>query len=229
MNAAQTQPGLARRIVLFDFDGTLTRRDSLFPFLRHALGTTEFLRRLPACLPALTGLALKRLSNQDAKEAVLTRMLAGETLAHLQACGREFAEQRLDRLLRPAGMRRLQSHQANGDTCVLVSASLDLWLQPWAERHGIQAVVSSRLAVDDAGRVTGRLDGTNCRGAAKPAAVAAWLATLPPEEPVDLAAAYGDSAADRPMLELARSGYLLRLGRFRTVHGPDTDSEGHPA
>ncbi|AKJ95537.1 HAD family hydrolase [Thioalkalivibrio versutus] len=218
--SAPTRPGPARQIVLFDFDGTLTRRDSLFPFLRHALGTVEFLRRLPDCLPALTGLALKRLSNQDAKEAVLTRMLAGETLAHLQAKGREFAEGRLDRLLRPAGMRALQAHQATGHDCVLVSASLDLWLQPWAERHGLAGVVSSRLAVDDSERVTGRLDGTNCRGAAKPAAIAAWLATLPPEEPVDLVAAYGDSDADQPMLELARSGYRLRRGRFRRVHGP---------
>ncbi|WP_038051169.1 HAD-IB family hydrolase [Thioalkalivibrio sp. ALJ1] len=227
MSSTPNQSGPARRIVLFDFDGTLTRRDSLFPFLRHALGTGEFLRRLPACVPALTGLALKRLSNQDAKEAVLTRMLAGETLAHLQAKGREFADRKLDRLLRPAGMRALQAHQAAGDECVLVSASLDVWLRPWAERHGIQGVVSSRLAVDDAGRVTGRLDGTNCRGAAKPAAVAAWLATLPPEETVDITAAYGDSTADRPMLELARSGYLLRLGQFRAAHGADT--EKHPA
>ncbi|WP_018950003.1 HAD-IB family hydrolase [Thioalkalivibrio sp. ALMg11] len=213
-------PDDTRRIVLFDFDGTLTRRDSLFPFLRHTLGTPEFLRRLPSCLPALTGLALKRLSNQDAKEAVLTRMLGGETLAHLQAKGREFADRRLDRLVRPAGMRALQAHQAAGHDCVLVSASLDVWLQPWAERHGIKGVVSSRLAVDDAGRVTGRLDGTNCRGAAKPAAIAAWLATLDPETPVDLVAAYGDSAADQPMLDLARSGYRLRRGRFHRVHGP---------
>ncbi|WP_373066965.1 HAD-IB family hydrolase [Thioalkalivibrio sp.] len=209
-----------RQIVLFDFDGTLTRRDSLFPFLRHTLGTSAFLRRLPDCLPALTGLALKRLSNQDAKEIVLTRMLAGETLAHLQARGREFADRALDHLLRPAGMRALQAHQAAGHDCVLVSASLDVWLQPWAERHGVTGVVSSRLAVDDAGRVTGRLDGTNCRGAAKPAAVAAWLATLPPDEPVDLIAAYGDSAADQPLLEMAGSGYRMRRGRFRRVHGP---------
>lgn len=213
-------PEATRRIVLFDFDGTLTRHDTLFPFLRHALGAPAFLRRLPDCLPALTGLALKRLSNQDAKEAVLTRMLAGETLAHLQARGRDFADRGLDRLARPAGMRALQAHQAAGHDCVLVSASLDLWLQPWAERHGLTGVVSSRLAVDDDGRVTGRLDGTNCRGAAKPAAVAAWLATLPPEEPVDLVAAYGDSAADQPLLELARSGFRLRRGRFRRVHGP---------
>ncbi len=68
--------------------------------------------------------------------------------------------------------------------------------------------------------MTGRLDRTNCRGAAKPAAIAAWLATLPPEEPVDLVAAYGDSNADQPMLELARSGYRMRRGRFRRVHGP---------
>ncbi|MGM0554357.1 MAG: HAD-IB family hydrolase [Pseudomonadota bacterium] len=218
--SAPTRPGPARQIVLFDFDGTLTRRDSLFPFLHHALGTVEFLRRLPNCL---TGLALKRLSSQDAKEAVLTRMLAGETLAHLQAKGREYAESRLDRLLRPAGMRMLQAHQAAGHDCVLVSASLDLWLQPWAERHGVAGVVSSRLAVDDTERITGPLDGTNCRGSAKPAAVAAWLATLPPEDPVDLVAAYGDSGADQPMLELARSGYRLRRGHFRRVHGPAVD------
>ncbi|WP_018879574.1 MULTISPECIES: HAD-IB family hydrolase [unclassified Thioalkalivibrio] len=221
MNRNDTRP-----IVLFDFDGTLTRRDSLFPFLRHALGTAAFLRRLPDCLPALIGLALKRLSHQDAKEAVLTRMLAGETLAHLQARGREFADRGLDRLLRPAGMRALRAHRDAGHDCVLVSASLDVWLQPWAERYGLTGVVSSRLAVDDAGRVTGRLDGTNCRGAAKPAAVAAWLATLPPDEPVDLVAAYGDSAADQPLLAMAGSGYRLRRGRFRRVHGPSV--EGAP-
>ncbi|WP_019024528.1 MULTISPECIES: HAD family hydrolase [unclassified Thioalkalivibrio] len=206
-----------QRIVLFDFDGTLTRHDTLFPFLRFALGTPRFLASLPGCLPTLAGFARGRIANQVAKEAVLQRMIGGASLDDLQARGRAFADHVLDRLLRPAGMERLHHHQAAGDTCVLVSASLDLWLRPWAERHGLTDVICSRLAVDDHGYVSGHLEGTNCQGAAKPAAIASWLGRFDPDTPVDLYAAYGDSAGDEPMLQMVTTGYRLRGGRFEPV------------
>ncbi|WP_019626649.1 HAD family hydrolase [Thioalkalivibrio sp. ALJT] len=204
-------------VALFDFDGTLSRRDSLFPFLRFVLGTPLFAARLPACLPPLLGMAAGRLSRQAAKERVLTRMLGGRALADLEAQAQAYAAGPLDRLLRPAGMQRLQWHQARGDTCVLVSASPELYLRPWARRHGIDHVIGSRLAVDAVGRITGQLEGANCQGAAKPPAITAWRAQLGPQVRVEYVAAYGDTAGDRHMLALAREGYLWRAGAFQRV------------
>ncbi|WP_018871998.1 HAD family hydrolase [Thioalkalivibrio sp. ALJ16] len=204
-------------VALFDFDGTLSRRDSLFPFLRFVLGTPAFAARLPGCLPPLLGMAAGRLSRQAAKEQVLTRMLGRHALADLEAQAQAYAAGPLDRLLRPAGMQQLHWHQARGDTCVLVSASPELYLRPWARRHGIDHVIGSRLAVDAESLVTGRLVGANCQGAAKPPAIAAWCEQLSPQVRVEYVAAYGDTAGDRPMLALAREGYLWRSGAFQRV------------
>ena len=110
-------------------------------------------------------------------------------------------------------MARLAAHRAAGDRCVLVSASLDLWLQPWAQRHGFAAVLCSQLAADADGRASGRLAGANCFGAEKVRRLEAWLAGTRPR-----LVAYGDSRGDLPLLDFADEGWRWQAGRFHAHH-----------
>ena len=204
---------MSERVVLFDFDGTLTRHDTLIPFLYHLSGPWRFAWCMLWSLPVLGAYALGWMRNDVAKQRMLGHFLAGRQLAELEQAGQDFAAQALDGMLRPQGMAKLHEHLAAGDCCVLVSASLDVWLQPWAQRHGVQALISSRLETDPAGRVNGRLWQGNCHGEDKVRRVQAWLQG----RDAVITHAYSDSRVDLPMLALARQGYLWRGKGFVLV------------
>lgn len=194
-------------VAAFDFDGTLTRRESFFPFLMHAAGKRRFMRRMPRVLPTLAGYGLGIVANQTAKEQVLSRMLGGMPLEELQRTARDFAHRKLPLLLAPRAMARVLWHQQQGHRCVLVSASLELYLEPWATETGFHDVIATRLAVGEDGTITGKLVGANCYGAEK----ARRLEVLLGPRPSYTLYAYGDSRGDREMLALADHPYFREI------------------
>ena len=192
------------KLALFDFDGTLTRHDTLLPFVRHVVGTRHWITGLIALSPLLLAYRLGLWPNHRAKEALLTHFFAGWSADELQQQGENFATQKLPAMLRPDMMAQLREHQAHGDTCLLVSASLDIYLRTWAQAHGFTEVLCSRLEVAKTaefsnGAITGRLDGANCYGAEKYRRVNEWMAG----RKVTHITAYGDSAGDCEMLAMA--------------------------
>jgi HAD superfamily phosphoserine phosphatase-like hydrolase len=80
-----------------------------------------------------------------------------------------------------------------------VSASIDLYLRPWAERYGFEEILASTLEVDSKGNVTGKLKGKNCCGVEKTKRLTNYLG---PKETYQLYA-YGDSLGDQELLALA--------------------------
>jgi HAD superfamily hydrolase (TIGR01490 family) len=198
-------------VAAFDFDGTLTRRDSLLPFLRHYVGTARFLAMMAAMSPVLAAYLLRAMRNDRAKEAVLRRFLGGEALADVDAAGESFALRRLPALLRAEAFERFTWHKAQGHTCILVSASLIHYLRPWSRRVGFDHVIASRLEIDADRRVTGRLVEGNCYGAEKARRLRSLLATMATRTLF----AYGDSRGDREMLELADHSYYRSMPRVQ--------------
>lgn len=193
------------RLALFDFDGTLTTRDTFVPFLRHVFGSARLLQGLAASSGPLLAYAAGRIANDVAKECVIAHFLQGRQVEDLRAAGSTFATDKLPALLRPQMLEALRAHRDAGDTCALVSASLDLYLEPWARAHRFDAVLCSRLAEDADGRVTGRLEPRNCHGAEKARRIAEWLAGRVPTH----ITAYGDSRGDHEMLALAHTAHWI--------------------
>ncbi|MFX5393220.1 HAD-IB family phosphatase, partial [Acinetobacter baumannii] len=71
--------------------------------------------------------------------------------------------------LRPEAVAKLRGHQKQGHVCVLVSATLALYLRPWARDMGFDEVLATELEVDARGRFTGLLATPNCYGPEKAA------------------------------------------------------------
>ena len=185
-------------VAAFDVDGTLTTRDCVTPFLRRAAGTK--LALTVARHPLSVGAALARRDRDDLKE-LAARALHGIPAAELDRLGEAFAGEIEARLLRTDTVARLRRHRELGDGVLLASASFEAYLVPLARRLGADAVICTRLEVGADGRLTGRLDGRNCRGEEKARRVREWL----DRERLGEAElwAYGDSAADAPFLALA--------------------------
>lgn len=194
-------------VAAFDFDGTLTYRDSLLPFLRFISRPSSFLANSIRLLPVLSRFALGNLDNQSAKEAVLRRFIAGRSDVELQRLGRDFSRQVLPRMLRAEGMDRLLWHQRREHTCVLVSASLDTYLGPWSKQAGFDLIACSRLAFDANGTATGALEGRNCRGSEK----LKRLQGLIPSNSISELYAYGDSDGDRELLAAADHAFMRKF------------------
>ena len=154
-------------VAVFDLDGTLTRGDTLLPFLLFVRGRLGFAARLPLALPVLAAMALRLLSRDRAKELVLRIFLRGLPRAELEERGRAFAAERMPGMIRPKGAEKLAWHLARGHRCTLASASPALYVEPWARAAGFDDVLATELEFGPDGRATGRIEGANCRGAEK--------------------------------------------------------------
>lgn len=186
-------------IAAFDFDGTLTYRDTLIPFLSSIFGMAKVYGKLLFLAPKLSLFPLGLLKRAAAKELILTAFLKGMQKEALEGYALRFATQALSKLVRPEGIKRLEWHLAAGHRCILISANLDLYLNPWGKKAGFQEVVASEIAFDDNLKATGLLKGSNCWGEEK---VRRLKALLGPKENYILYA-YGDSQGDQPLLDLA--------------------------
>ncbi|HYY59877.1 MAG TPA: HAD-IB family hydrolase, partial [Burkholderiales bacterium] len=185
-----------RVVAVFDLDGTLTSRDTLFPFLRLLVGTPAFLARLPLVAVVLAAMALHLVTRRRAKELVLALFLRGCSRAELELRGERFAREHLPGMLRAQAEARLRWHLTSGHHCVLLTASPACYAVPFARAIGFHDVAATELEYDERNCATGHLDGENCHGGEKVRRLEALLG--------DLAAltlhGYGDSAGDRAFL-----------------------------
>ena len=186
-------------VAAFDFDGTLTRHDTLFPYLLYVSGPLKFSINFISLLPTLALYAFGLLRNDIAKTRVLQRFLANKSMHDLQRSATNFAVHKLPGLLRDEAMQRFAWHKQQGHRCVVVSASLELYLRPWANKAGFNDTLGSRLEVLAGDRASGKLLGENCFGAEKMRRLESLLGS---RDGYTLYA-YGDSPGDEALLAAA--------------------------
>jgi HAD superfamily hydrolase (TIGR01490 family) len=202
-----------RQVAAFDFDGTLSYKDSLGPFLQQLCGRAALYRAMATRAPVLAGVAVG-LGNRDAeKERLVGRLLAGRDVDEVRAAGAAYATSlHGGRALRPEMLDRVQWHREHGHEIVIVSASLDVYLEPLAPMLGIDHVLCTQLGVGPGERLDGTLVGGNVRGPEKLRRFRAWAGG----GDVELWA-YGDSAGDRELLAAADHPHRIRR-RGRQPH-----------
>ncbi len=184
-------------LALFDFDGTLTTRDSFLDFLLYSRGKIRVLSGSILLAPFLLAYKMRILSNQKAKELVLQYFFKGWQKKRFQETGCKYGSERVPQLINPGAWNTLQSHLQKGHTVVIVTASLEEYLRTWTEGQGLY-LIGSRLEYKN-GTITGKLKGKNCYGAEKVHRIRECF-TLSNYNSIY---AYGDSRGDREMLQLA--------------------------
>jgi len=201
-------PNDGRPIVAFDFDGTLTVRDSFTAFLRWRADPVRY----AFGMAKLGFAALRYVIDKDRgriKAAAAREFLHGLTRTQLEAETRAFAESQAAGLLRPDAVATWNDWRSRGAFIVIVTASPSVVVRPFAERLGADDLIGTELAYDSQDRVIGAFATPNCRGAEK---VVRLQDRFGPE--LRLAAAYGDTGGDREMLAIADSpGYRVFTAR----------------
>ena len=203
-----------QRIAFFDFDGTITTKDTLLEFIRFSKGPYRFFLGFALSSPWILAYKLKLIPNQRAKEKVLRFFFRHCPLTRFQEECDRFSKAALPALIRPKALREITRLQAAGADVVIVSASPGNWISRWAD-HVNAALIATRLETTPAPpteaaspsapeRLTGNIEGHNCHGPEKVRRI---------QQEYDLTVyteiyTYGDTSGDRPMLKLGTASFF---------------------
>ena len=188
------------KLFAFDFDGTLTTRDTLLEFIRFACGTPRFLLGFLLYSPLLVLMKLRLYSNGKAKQKVFAHFFKGMTINEFDALCQDFASTHRH-LLRPEVVSQLEQALSEGAEVLIVSASIDNWVQPFFPKV---KVLGTQIEVID-GCLTGRFLTPNCYGQEKVRRILA----LHPDRSAYHLTAYGDSRGDREMLAFSNESHII--------------------
>jgi HAD superfamily hydrolase (TIGR01490 family) len=188
-------------IAFFDFDGTLIKEDSFLLFIKWISSKKKYF--IGWLLIVFYYLFYKSgfLSQKSFKEKVLTYFMKEKEQEEIKKYAKNFAKIIIEEKLTEQAKKQLEYHENAGDRIVIVSASLDLWLQPWCEIRGFDMVCSIAEVKD--GKLTGKLVGKNCIREEK---VNRIKSAYKLEEYLKIYV-YGNSENDRPMLSLGTDAY----------------------
>lgn len=192
---------MKKGIAFFDFDGTITTKDTLLEFIKFYRGTFGFLTGFLLHGHWLVAMKLKWISNQVVKEKILRHFFKNENEQQFISRCNYFNQHVLPSLIRPKAIREIKKLKEQDVLVVVVSASPENWIRPWTEAIGVE-LIASRLEVKN-GMITGKITGKNCHGPEKVRRIKEKYVISDYAEVF----AYGDSNGDKDMLELAKNAF----------------------
>ena len=184
-------------LAVFDFDGTITTKDTMFDFIIFYHGKLKLLFGLCILSPVLILYKLGLINNSSAKQKLLSFFFKGEKEEYFDKKCQEYAS-KINLIVRPKALESIKQHQAERHLVIIDSASIDKWIEPWAKSIGINIVIATKLEVKN-GIFSGKLASKNCYGKEK----VNRLLELFPGENIYLMYAYGDSRGDKELLKIA--------------------------
>ena len=194
-------------IAFFDFDGTLTLRDSTrlcaLPSVRMGLVSPRLGLQIAA---GFVGYKLK-LYPRDSAHRLAFSGFRGRTHAQIADAVKLLHE----RFVRPwysaPMLARVEAHRRRGDRLVVATSSAEFFPVPLAEEWGFDAVIGTRVQYEN-GVCTGLVDGAVLEGADKYRAALAWAERI--GVPLEECTFYSDNIRDLPLLE--RVGTAVAVG-----------------
>ncbi|WP_278936534.1 HAD family hydrolase [Parasutterella excrementihominis] len=190
---------MCNTIAIFDFDGTITKDDTLWLFLKFSMGSFGFywvlFKNSPLLFLSLLGLFPKG----KAKEQLLSSCFKGMTLFQFERLCNRFFETKKN-IIRPEAREAIHYHFKNGSKVIILTASPTNWVKPFATSLGISKVIGTELETDVKGKLTGRFSTKNCNGIEK---VKRLNTEFPDLKDNFKIYAYGDSSGDKELLAFA--------------------------
>ncbi|MCQ4142300.1 MULTISPECIES: HAD-IB family hydrolase [Chryseobacterium] len=189
-----------KKLYCFDFDGTLTYKDTMFMYLKF-YDPTRFRLQFLKHVPLFVLLKLKLADTEKVKKSFIGSILKGQTQEKIEKKSRQFFEHYYPKIVRENALDFIQNIDHNNTYSLLVTASLDIWAKPFAEAFKMQLV--STKAEFRNGVFTGNFVGKNCNGNEKLVRIQQEISN----HKYDKIIAFGDTSGDKPMLKWANEGH----------------------
>ena len=189
-----------KKLYLFDFDGTLTYKDTMFMFLKFydpAKYSVQFLKHVP--LFAL--LQLKLADAESVKKSLIASILKGKSRYQIEKKAQQFFEENYPSLFRENALDFINNIDRTNTESYIVSASLDIWVKPFAEKFNMKLLSTQAEFKDDI--FTGKFVGKNCNKEEKVNRIKLEIG----DKKFDKIIAFGDTSGDKPMLTFAHESH----------------------
>lgn len=189
-----------KKLYLFDFDGTITYKDTMFLFLKFydpAQFSVQFLRHIPLFIL----LKLKLANAEAVKRSFIASILKGESRLNIEKQAQLFFDENYPGLIRKNALDFINHIHRENTESYLVSASLDIWVKPFADQLNMKLLATQAEFENDV--FTGKFVGKNCNKDEKVCRIEAEIG----HKKFDKIIAFGDSSGDKPMLKFAHESY----------------------
>lgn len=185
-----------RKLYLFDFDGTLTKKDTLFDFLKFSFHS-KYRIYYVFFLPLFVSAKLKIVDPGKVKELFISAFLKGYSYSEIEKLAQNYFDVNFSSLILPKADQYIKSISNYNDKFI-VSASLDFWLKPFAD-HYEMGLICTKAAFDPQGFYTGRFASENCNNQQKKIRI---------EKEIDLSLydeiiSFGDTKGDKAMFSIS--------------------------
>lgn len=191
---------MKQSIAFFDFDGTITTKDSLLEFIKYCKGSSAFYFGFALHMPVLVAYKLNMISNHRAKEIMLKYFFGKMSIEEFNEYCIAFTKEVMPALIRPKALKEINKLKDAGAEVVIVSASPEYWLNYWCSSLDLDCIATKLITRNN--RLTGKIDGRNCHGKEK-------VRRINEKYNLDTFSSvycYGDTPGDK---------YMLSLGNFR--------------
>ena len=153
---------MKKEIAFFDFDGTITKKDTLIEFIRFSKGVFGLYLGLVINSPYLIAYKLNIISNQQAKQKILQYFFKDISVKQFNKICEVFSKEKLPMLLRHAAVKEIRTLQNKNFIVVIVSASPENWITFWAKQMNV-ILIATQLEEKN-NNLTGNILGNNCYG-----------------------------------------------------------------
>jgi HAD superfamily hydrolase (TIGR01490 family) len=189
------------KLILFDFDGTLTTKDSLNEFLKYAVGLKIYFLKILLFSPIFILYKMKIIKNDKAKEMLLSLFFKKWEEKRFKEIAKKFSLEEIDKILNQNTYKKLIEYKNH--KIIIVSASIECWLKPWCDKHKIE-LLSTKLKFNN-GVFVGKFLTKNCYGYEKVNRINQYINILEYSKII----AYGDSNGDKEMFEISDVYYMI--------------------
>ncbi len=196
---------MKQNLALFDFDGTISKKDSMIEFLKFYSGKYKLYKAYVTHPFWLIAMYLGIIEKGKVKEKLWVYLLNNASSIEFAKKAEDFSLNILPKLLYDEAMKKIKEHKKIGDRVIVVSASAEDWLKPWCELNHLELLATKLEKFND--RLTGKMTGKNCKGPEKVNRI---------KEILDInnynkIYAYGDSSGDKEMLAIANYPFYRKF------------------
>lgn len=190
-----------KKLYCFDFDGTLTYKDTMFMYLKF-YNPSKFYMQFLRHVPLFVLLKLKLADTEKVKKSFIGSILKGQTQQKIDQKSQLFFEKNYPKIIRGNALDFIKNINPESTQSLLVTASLDIWAKPFADQFQMELV--STKAEFKGGVFTGNFIGKNCNGQEKVLRIEKVIE----HEKFDKSIAFGDTSGDKEMLKWANESHF---------------------
>lgn len=188
-----------KKLNCFDFDGTLTYKDTMFLYLKF-YNASKFRIQFIKHIPLFTLLKLNLLDAEKVKKSFISSILKGQNKSKIEKKTQEFFDQYYPEIFRENALDFIKNIDYSQTDCYIVSASLDIWVKPFAEKFKMNLIATKAEFKNEV--FTGNFVGKNCNGPEKVNRIKEEIS----DKKYDKTIAFGDTSGDQQMLDWANEG-----------------------